>query len=119
MLSLRSYPTLKWFNEKKPSEYNGARKASGLISFVRTKTGDAVIFGDTTGSLYRDRGQEYGPIITDLVAFSLTLGDGLFSPTVTGDEPVIDDNMPDDTSPLPNSQDAVTELFGQYYPPPV
>jgi len=39
---IQGYPTLKWFKNGQPTEYNGPREAAGIVSWVTKKSGPVV-----------------------------------------------------------------------------
>ena len=42
---VRGYPTLKWFVDGEPSEYDGPREAAGIVDWIKSVSGPVVIEG--------------------------------------------------------------------------
>ena len=46
---VQGYPTLKYFVGGEPSEYDGPREAAGIVSWIKSMSGPAVVEGEPTG----------------------------------------------------------------------
>lgn len=49
--NIEGFPTLKFFKDGKPSEYNGGRKAEEIVSWLEKKSGPAIKFLETKEQL--------------------------------------------------------------------
>lgn len=46
---IKGFPTLKWFTNGTPSDYDGPREAQGIVDWVKSMTGPAVEEKEPTG----------------------------------------------------------------------